>query len=430
MSSHSWKLIASLSLILILSTGAEASRRVLFLGDSFSKGAFGKTLDAQMRAAGLDVYTSVAGGASAYDWLPEFGTTSCDIGYWEKTPRSERRVSYIARIPKINELIAKYGPDVVVIQGGTNMYSVLTSKRRSHEANVAEFERLLTRIGEYCRASGAHLYWITPPSAHPQRFTPELQAEMRSILMRVAGKYGRVFNTYAVSRFTDPYPGTDGIHYGPTEAAAMARLVARDVVPFVGGRSPKRMAEESSSADRIAGEKSSRPESSRAEAPPEMRTNPRPGRRSFWDIFRRDQNKAREGVPPITIRRAELVRPGESRTSSPSSLSDVSSVLDVEVVLRQKSAVKTLNEVTYRSALGVFEYDVVRVRHGFYNYPRIRIAHLIVMNNRYTAINDRPLGSQMSLAVEPLSKYPNLEKVQTIDDLPEDYSLPVFVPKL
>ena len=105
-------------------------------------------------------------------------------------------------------------------------------------------------------------------------------------------------------------------------------------------------------------------------------------------------------------------------------------VIEVEVSLRQKSAAKTLNEITYRSALGVYEYDVLRVLRGNYPHPRIRIAHLIVMNNRYTAIHHRPLGDRMSLAVEPLSKYPNLEKVQTIDDLPEDFSLPVFVPKL
>jgi len=399
MNARSWTLAAGLLLAICLAAPAQAARRVLFLGDSFSKGAFGTTLDAQMRAAGLEVFTSVTGGASAYDWLPEFGTTSCDIGYWEKTPRSEKRISYIARVPKLDELVARYRPDVVVIQGGTNMYSVLTSKRRSHDANVAEFERLLGRIGEITRSAGAKVFWITPATAHPKRFSPELQNEMLTGLNRVVTNYGRVFDSYAVTRFTDPYPGTDGIHYGPTEAAAWARLVARELIPFVGTGA----------------------------SPPRSRGG---GRRSFWDIFRRDRppdptatattaSATVEDAPPaVAIRRAELVRPSASEK------------VEVEVVLRQKSAVKNLNEVTYRSALGVFEYDVIRIVNGSYPHARIRIAHLIVMNNRYTSINNCDPGSRMSLEVELLSKYPNLEKVQTIDDLPEDFSLPVYVPKL
>jgi hypothetical protein len=393
------------------------------MGDSFSKGAFGKTLDAQLRAAGFEVFTSVTGGASAYDWLPEFGNTSCDIGYWEKTPRSERRVSYISRVPKLDFLVESFRPDVVVIQGGTNMYSVLTSKRRSRDANTAEFERLLDRMGEITRAGGAQLYWVTPATAHPERFSPELQDQMKSALQRVVGKYGRVFDSYAVTRFTDPYPGTDGIHYGPTEAAAWARLVARDVIAFAGV--PAHL------------DRPPEPRANRGDRRDEGNVPPQPrGRRNFWDIFKRDRPPGGQAgaaaAPAITIRRAELVRPrsavrepASARRSAPGS-----DVIEVEVRLRQKSAAKSLNEITYRSALGVYEYDVLRVIRGDYPHPRIRIAHLIVMNNRYTTIHHRPLGGRMSLAVEPLSNYPNLEKVQTIDDLPEDFSLPVFVPKL
>ena len=210
-----WLFIVSLGLI---GAPASAATRILFLGDSFSKGPFGRTLDASLRAAGLEVYTSVTGGASCYDWLPEYGRTSCDIGYWEKTPRNEYRVGYISRVPKLDELVARWKPNIVVIQGGTNMYSVLTSKRRPHDANVAELERLLSRVGEIVTSGKAKLYWITPATAHAKRFSPELQAEMRSILTRVGGRYGRVYDSYSVTRFTEPYPGSDGIHYGPTEA--------------------------------------------------------------------------------------------------------------------------------------------------------------------------------------------------------------------
>lgn len=409
---------------------AQGVTRVLYLGDSFSKGAFGRTLDAQMRAAGLEVYTSVTGGASAYDWLPEYGATSTNIGYWEKTPKKEFRVTHLSRIPKLDEMVQRWRPNVVVIQGGTNMYSVLTSKRRPKNQNVAELERLLNRIGQIVTASGARLYWITPATAHPKRFSPDLQAEMRAILFRVGSRYGRTFDSYAVTRFTDPYPGTDGIHYGPTEAAAWSRLVAKDVIHYSArmGSGSRRQAVAARSSDPDAGGSGG---SARG--------------RGLWDIFRRkggtpnapDKPTRKQASasppppptsddPPVTVRRAESADPPPPAAPSATE----SSPLQLEVVLRQKSAVRNLGEVTYRSALGVFEYEVVSVQRGNYPAKAIRIAHLIVMNNQYTSINQRPLGSRMTLEVEPLSRYPNLEKIQTIDDLPPAYDLDVFVPKL
>ena len=402
------------ALWLLLLAPASGMTRVLYLGDSFSKGAFGRNLDAQLRAAGMEVYTSVTGGASAYDWLPEFGVTSTNIGYWEKTPKQEFRVTYLEKVPKIDEMMERWKPEMVVIQGGTNMYSVLTSKSRPKEENIAELERLLNRIGQIVTASGAKLYWITPASAHPERFSAELQEEMRTILTRTASRYGRAFDSYAVTRFTDPYPGTDGIHYGPNEATAWSRLVARDVIVY-SGRVPgsRRAVAERAEAGRAGGSAKGR---------------------GFWDIFRRKRPARSTGdtaakAPPGLLSTDNQIPPGGAAASWSATL-PAEDPLEVEVTLKQKSAIPNLAEVTYRSALGIFEYEVVAVNRGTYEPRTIRIAHLVVMNNQYTAINERPLGYAMTLQVERLSRYPNLEKIQTVDDLEAAYDLPVFVPKL
>jgi hypothetical protein len=134
-------------------------------------------------------------------------------------------------------------------------------------------------------------------------------------------------------------------------------------------------------------------------------------------------------APPSAAQPANSQPTADAPPASNNSQPD-SPPLEVEVVLRQKSAVANLGEVTYRSALGVFDYEVIAVHQGSYPAPSMRIAHLIVMNNQYTSINQRPLGSRMRLQVERLSKYPNLEKIQTVDDLPPAYNLDVFVPKL
>jgi len=425
-----------------------AATKVLYLGDSFSKGAFGRTLDAQMRVAGLEVYTSVTGGASAYDWLPEFGPTSTNIGYWEKTPQEEFRVTQLAQVPKLDELVERWKPNLVVIQGGTNMYSVLTSKRRSKEENAAEFERLLHRMGQIVASAGARLYWVTPATAHPQRFSEELQAEMRERLVRVVSRYGRVFDSYAVTRFTDPYPGTDGIHYGPTEAAAWSQLVAKDVLAYAGmdrsarglaavrrQAAPAAPAPAAVAAAPVSAADQEAQAAQAVQAAPAGQAAPVAGdsagrRRGFWRIFRRgrvaERDDGRAGVGG-EVRRAELVASGAA-VSGAGEAGEGS--LEVEVVLTRKSAIQNLAVVTYRSALGVFEYEVVAVRRGEYASRTMRLAHLIVMNNRYTSINERPLGFRMRLEVERLSLYPNLEKIQTVDDLEPAYELPLFVPKL
>ena len=298
------------------------------------------------------------------------------------------------------------------------MYSVLTSKSRPKEENIAELERLLNRIGQIVTASGARLYWITPASAHPERFSAELQEEMRTILTRTASRYGRAFDSYAVTRFTDPYPGTDGIHYGPNEATAWSRLVARDVITYSG---------------RVPG--SRRAAAARAEA---GRAGGSAKGRGFWDIFRRKRPARSAG--DIAADADADNPPGLRSTDNPTPLGGAATSgapplpaedpLEVEVTLKQKSASPNLAEVTYRSALGIFEYEVVAVNRGTYEPKTIRIAHLVVMNNQYTSINERPLGYAMTLQVERLSRYPNLEKIQTVDDLEAAYDLPVFVPKL
>ncbi len=206
----------------------EGKRRVLFLGDSFSIGAFGRTFDQTLRDAGFAVYTSVSGGGTPYYWLSDYPPVSISIAYWERTPHSQRRLSSISPVPKVETLLERWDPHIVVVQTGTNLYSTLRSEKRSKEANVRELENL---IGKMCRtvsAGGRKCFWITPPDAHPGRYPRELQYEMLYLMQRTAGRYGRVFNSYAVTEFKGSYPGSDGIHHGPSDARRWGQSAARD----------------------------------------------------------------------------------------------------------------------------------------------------------------------------------------------------------
>ncbi len=406
------RLLAAAAFFLLPATlfPALAATRVLYLGDSFSKGPFGTTLDAAMRAGGLEVYTSVTGGASLYDWLPDFGGTSSDIGYWEKTPKSERRVGYIGRVPKIDELVARWKPNVVVIQGGTNMYSVLTSKRRSAEQNEAELRRLYRRVGDICRSGGAKVYWITPATAHPQRFAPDLQMQMRRVLTDIFSDYGRVFDSYAVTRFTEPYPGSDGIHYGPTEASAWARLAGRDVVAWAKGAAP--------------------------------RSAPKP-RRSFFDLFRRKSKDNAAATPeperktaaPARAERTERTEPAVTvRRAAPVEATPVMAAppdeIEVDVQLLAKSQLTNLSDIAYKHCMGVFEYKVLAVKRGKVPEDHIFVSHLIVMNKQYTSASALEVGSRLALTLVPIERYPNILKMESVDDVTQDSGAVLWVPKL
>ena len=205
--------------------------RVLFLGDSLSVGEFGGTFDRQLRQAGFEVYTSVAGGGTPYYWLEEYPPISIDITYWERTPTSQRRLPGISPVPKIEGLLAKWKPDIVIVQTGTNLYAPLRSKKRTKSANVREIESLVEKMCRVITANGKRrCYWITPPDAHTKRYPQALQNEMLSIMQRVAGKYGPVFNSYEVTSYTEPYPKNDGIHLERRVARSWGEKAARDFI--------------------------------------------------------------------------------------------------------------------------------------------------------------------------------------------------------
>ncbi|MDA0813515.1 MAG: SGNH/GDSL hydrolase family protein [Verrucomicrobia bacterium] len=207
----------------------KGGKRVLFLGDSLGIGAFGRAFDQGLRDAGFEVFTSVAGGATPYYWLKEYPSVSIDITYWERTPTSERRLSRIGAVPKVEALMSSWNPDIVVVQTGTNLYASLRSKKRSKEANVREVESLTDKMCRVVTANGQRqIYWITPPDADVKRYPQALQDEMLSITQRVAGQYGTVFNSYQVTSYGKPDSKSDGIHLTTSASRSWGKTAASD----------------------------------------------------------------------------------------------------------------------------------------------------------------------------------------------------------
>ncbi len=355
---------------------ANPTTKVLYLGDSLSMGTFGKTFDTSMREAGFEVHTVVAGGATPYYWLKEYQALPCTVGVWEKSKGGERRLGYVRAVPKLEDLLSLVEPNVVVVQTGINLYATLRSKRKPKEENVTEVTSLIERMCHAIAGGGAASYWVLPPHSHEQRYSRELQDELAGLMRGVVLRYeGAVFESQEVTRFVDPYPATDGIHYGPTEARGWAEKVSVAFNDYmkVEPAAPKEL----------------------AALPP----------------------------PPVSS-------PPSAAVAEPRAASEIPEEVALRIRLEEKSEVRNLTDIAYANALGLYEYRVVKDMRGNYPFDRIRVAQGIIFGRKLTGASRAAIGSEIDLVMVPLSRYKSLAAWQMIDDLRPNFEIPIYTPKL
>lgn len=388
----------------LLNAGTVDKPKVLYLGDSLSMGAFGESLDSGLRKNGAEVVTVVAGGSSPYYWLKAYQTLPSTIGYWEKTPAKERKTGYIRAVPKMEDLIEQHQPGFVVIQTGVNLYATLRSRRRPKADNVAEVRSLIEQMSHSVAKAGAKAYWILPPQSHERRYSPKLQFELASIMMDTIREYGgAVFRSDQVTKYKDPYPATDGIHYNSKDSKIWANKVSADLSIYIqeskgGGAKPKVLV---ASVDKPIIDQST-----------EYRSPKELG----------EASKVPNVAPPEPIRKRESL--GQPKAVGKAKL------LDLDLRLVAKSNIDNQSEIKSDNALGVFEYEVINDRLGNYSSKRVRVAHGIVFRRKFTKTSKREIGSTVSLRLVPLDSYQALKYWQTENDLPANSDLVIYTPKL
>lgn len=490
--------------------------RVLYLGDSLSYGAFGKQIERGLKTFGLDVYLSVTGGGSPYYWLSSHPSVSSTIGYWEKTPRHEIRKKYIKRVPKIDELIKKYKPQIVVIQAGTNLYASLRSKRRSHRHNVKEVSSLVNELCKTVSKYNVLCYWILPPDSHPKKYPESLQKEMANIIKRSANKYGSFFDSRQYTQYTASYPKFDGIHYGPQEASKWARQVLHSFRNYIFS-SKKLWTQDAKS---INDEKSKHGSLKQLQAKIDEELNedydltikgfttkqvsdqllyasyPKKYQNKMVTVkkykIEKEQNKItkiptfinnqiseetrqrlhsqtvkgissqnkiylndrssiekqnkiyksynikkafqlNDNIEDIKIDNNEEIIEKKGIHPKPrvqkvrKSFSPSQKPIEVFIKLIKKTKVTNLNEVIYEKAFAVYEYEVLKVERGKYPYDKIRVAHMIVMNRKFTGAVKHHIGKKFSIKLAPLDNYKRLKLIQIEDNLPSNFKLPIYI---
>lgn len=213
-------------------TGSTAPPKcVLYIGDSLSVGKFGELLHGYLaRAFGpknVALYASC--GSSPESWLRGEPTFVTKCGYREEAEDRYAVVDSVTRhaTPKLEDLIARYRPSILIVQLGTNWMDRLMTGNPSKESEVRGYFHEFVVATRHSPVQ--EVIWIMPPdSSHYPRRVQELVAEVLR-----SGVASQNSWTLIESRpMTRPYilgkTGRDGIHYNSQASADWAeKVIAR-----------------------------------------------------------------------------------------------------------------------------------------------------------------------------------------------------------
>lgn len=176
-------------------TRNQSTYKVLVLGDSLGLCGFGKSLDSKLREnqSITSVATYMACGTIPSSWLKigPYSTAKTACGFWSIESRNgssptESKDTYGMTtghkpsshpVPKIEALLERYTPDILVMQNGTNLLSLFSdgttviptrhdAQLRSH---LAPFLKCVTNASNSLKK----IYWIAPPVSG--RYSKETQ---------------------------------------------------------------------------------------------------------------------------------------------------------------------------------------------------------------------------------------------------------------
>jgi hypothetical protein len=206
--------------------------RVLMIGDSLSVGGFGQSMLEYLvnRFGQNNVAIFAACGSSPQHWLRSGSDYTTKCGYREQTPSTTilydfqdgRRPPPMPN-PKLDDLLPKYRPTILIVQLGTNWMDGLVTDARDEEADARTLDGFVTVI----RASPStvkKIIWITPPDS--SHYPPRVQQAVLALIKAAAAKYGfETINSSAITHYIPGKSGGDGVHYADEPAKEWASLV-------------------------------------------------------------------------------------------------------------------------------------------------------------------------------------------------------------
>ena len=207
-------------------TTSTGTTRVLMIGDSLSVGAFGESVQQHLakKFGPRNVAAYASCGSSPENWLPSEAAFYTKCGYREATPDrrpllrqwSNGRRPRATLTPKVDALVRRHRPTIVVVQQGTNWMD-----RNLSDAEISNF------TDRFIRAARApwvkQIVWIAPPDHSALRKT---QGRIHRLINDAARRDGfEVIDSRQLTRYVPGKTGGDGVHYNNESSRAWATRI-------------------------------------------------------------------------------------------------------------------------------------------------------------------------------------------------------------
>jgi hypothetical protein len=217
---------------------SSAAPRVLMIGDSLSAGPFGEAVQQHLarKYGPQNVAAYASCGSSPEHWLAAEPAFYTKCGYRESTPDQAPVMRDFVNgkpprptlTPKLEPIVRRYQPTIVVVQLGTNWMD--------RNLSDSEINSFLDRFIAAARGrSVRQIVWIAPPDS--SAMTAKAQGRVHR-LIQAGAKRGRfdVIDSRQLTNYVPGKTGGDGVHYNSESSRAWAAKVNSRLDSTLAGR--------------------------------------------------------------------------------------------------------------------------------------------------------------------------------------------------
>jgi len=212
-----------------------SASKVLMIGDSLTVGPFGDLVEAWLlQALGTErVAVYGACGSSPEHWLASQKDFVAHCGYRETTTQrhileeyQHGRRPHPVSTPKIETLLARFRPQIVIVQLGTNHYDSLQHDGKNSLPQLAAYYESFANALHDPGGSERMVIWITPPDS--SKFPKWVEDDVDNLILSTNHRHGFLsFVSRKYTHYTLGKTGSDGVHYNEAAAALWSAPVIR-----------------------------------------------------------------------------------------------------------------------------------------------------------------------------------------------------------
>ncbi len=223
--------IAQLADATSLSKASKKGMKVLILGDSMALSGFADTLDQCLRSCpGVTaVHTVICCGTNPLSWLKTgpYAQAKTRCGFLEIQndggERVEIRDIYGMKkghkpdahpIPKIDDLVSKLQPDIIVFQSGNNFFDLFNKGEVIDKKSGSVIRAHISPLVTWMISSAPSVkkwYWVTPPQAG--NVTTEVQTFLFDSIKENVDGYAVMVDSREITHYPYPIQDRDRMHF-------------------------------------------------------------------------------------------------------------------------------------------------------------------------------------------------------------------------